>query len=102
MARVGADETAFPHRDKRYLTLLVGLWMDPAEDRVPHEDWTEGLWTKIRHDADGVYVNFLENEGDERIREAYGDSNLARLAWIKAKYDPDNFFCYNQNIRPQS
>jgi FAD binding domain-containing protein/berberine-like enzyme len=102
MARVGNGETAFAHRDKRYLTAVLALWLDPAEDRVPHEQWAESLWGKVRADADGVYVNFLENEGEVRIREAYGEENFSRLAQVKAKYDPENVFRFNQNIQPQA
>jgi FAD/FMN-containing dehydrogenase len=101
MARVPHDETAFAHRDRRYLLLLAGIWLDPAEDAVPHRAWTESLWQAVRHDGVGVYVNFLEDEGEARIREAYGDSTLARLAAIKRTYDPTNRFCFNQNVRPQ-
>jgi FAD/FMN-containing dehydrogenase len=100
MASVGANETAFGNRDKPYLVLIVSCWFDPAEDARPHHDWTESLWDKVRSDGSGVYVNFLENEGEDRIREAYGNANFARLAEIKAKYDPTNLFRFNQNIRP--
>jgi FAD/FMN-containing dehydrogenase len=102
MARVPADETAFGHRDKKYLAAVLALWVDPSEDRRPHEQWAEALWSEVRRDADGVYVNFLENEGEDRIRQAYGDANHARLARVKAQYDPENVFRFNQNIRPQS
>ena len=48
-----------------------------------------------------MYVNFLENEGEVRIREAYGEENFSRLAQVKAKYDPENVFRSNKNVRPQ-
>ena len=100
MARVGNDETAFPYRDKKYLVLVVGIWLDAAEDPAPHRAWTESLWEEIRPAARGVYVNFLEDEGEDRVREAYSESTYARLAEIKQKYDPTNLFKFNQNIRP--
>jgi FAD/FMN-containing dehydrogenase len=102
MAAVPSDATAFGQRDKDYLLLIVGLWMDAAEDAAPHHAWTQSLWEKVRPDGNGVYVNFLENEGAGRIREAYGNANFARLAEVKAKYDPTNLFRFNQNIRPQA
>jgi hypothetical protein len=102
MAKVATDETAFGLRDKRYLTLIVSIWLDAAEDTRSHHAWTESLWERIRPDASGVYVNFLENEGEDRIREAYGNANFARLAEVKAKYDPTNLFRLNQNIRPKA
>jgi FAD/FMN-containing dehydrogenase len=102
MARVGRDATAFPHRDRRYLMLMVGVWLDAAEDAAPHRAWTESLWQAVRHDGAGAYVNFLEDEGEGRVREAYGDATLARLAEVKRRYDPMNLFRFNQNVRPRS
>ena len=90
MARVGKDETAFAHRDAKYLTLIVGLWLDENEDGTPHIEWTKALWEKIRHDANGVYVNFVGDEGPERVRQdAYGEETFTRLSALKAKWDPD-------------
>lgn len=102
MARVPADATAFAHRDKRYLVLVVAIWVDAGEDDAPHRAWTTELWSRVRRDADGVYVNFLEAEGDGRIRDAYPPATLARLAEVKQKFDPTNLFRLNQNIKPAS
>ena len=99
-ARVSNDATAFAHRDKRYFFALICAWFDPEEDQSPHHGWVESLWEQVRTDADGVYVNFLGSEGEERIRDAYPAKTLARLASIKYKYDPDNVFHHNQNIAP--
>jgi hypothetical protein len=66
-----------------------------------HNAWTEGLWRAIRPEGAGVYVNFLEREGPERVRDAYPPATFARLVELKRKYDPQNMFCFNQNIRPQ-
>jgi FAD binding domain/Berberine and berberine like len=98
-ARIGNDETAFANRDKRYFFAAIAVWLDAAEDGAPHRAWAESLFEKVRHEGSGAYVNFLDNEGEDRIREAYG-ANYARLAEIKAKYDPTNLFRFNQNIRP--
>jgi FAD/FMN-containing dehydrogenase len=100
MGRVGADETAFPERDARFLFNIIGMWDDAGDDDA------NITWARDFHDAldrcgtGGVYVNFLSEEGDERVRAAYGAEKYARLAALKAKYDPDNFFRLNQNISP--
>ncbi len=99
MARVPSAATAFVHRDKRALVALINMWEDPAEDEL-HRDWTERYYTAMWPHGDGVYVNFLGNEGEGRVREAYSAATYARLAEVKAKYDPSNFFRLNQNIKP--
>ena len=99
-ARVGPDETAFGHRDSRFLFNVVSMWEDPATDDA-NIGWARGFHAALEPFAtDGVYVNFLSDEGDDRVRAAYGPKKYARLASIKAKYDPDNFFRLNQNIKP--
>ncbi|MDQ1520208.1 MAG: hypothetical protein QOI55_1281 [Actinomycetota bacterium] len=102
VGRVGADETAFGQRDGRFLFNTVSMWEDPAAN-------TENIaWARAFHDAmqpyatEGVYVNFLSEEGDARVVEAYGAEKYARLAKLKAQYDPDNLFSLNQNIAPAS
>jgi FAD/FMN-containing dehydrogenase len=102
MARVGKAETAFAHRDARYLVLVVGLWLDPTEGADPHRAWTASLWDRIRHEGRGVYANFLEDEGRGRVREAYPAATFERLAAIKRTYDPTNVFRFNQNVPPAS
>jgi FAD/FMN-containing dehydrogenase len=99
-ARIGNEETAFAHRDKRYLFAAVGVWLDPAEDAAPHRAWTETLWQRVRHEGDGVYVNFLADDGPARLGEAYPEATLTRLARVKRAYDPDNLFRFNQNVQP--
>jgi FAD/FMN-containing dehydrogenase len=100
LADVGNDETAFAHRGARFLTLVLGLWLDPEEDRHPHFDWTEDLWAKVRGEGNGVYVNFVQEDDPERLNDAYPPATMARLQQVKAKYDPDNFFRFNRNILP--
>ena len=101
MARVGTEETAFGTRDAAYDCVVMAAWTEPSEtDR--QIAWTDRLWQATQLDATGgVYLNYLGNEGEERTRAAYG-VNYDRLARMKAKYDPDNLFCVNQNIKPQS
>jgi FAD/FMN-containing dehydrogenase len=100
MARVGNDATAFAHRQRRYFVAIIGLWLDADEDAIVHEAWTAALWRTIRHEGCGVYVNFLEVEGPDRVREAYPPATFARLAAIKWRYDPRNLFRFNQNVPP--
>jgi FAD/FMN-containing dehydrogenase len=102
LARVPTDSTAFAHRDKPYFFAIIGLWLDPAEDPAVHTAWTEELWRVTRPEGAGVYVNFLENEGADRVRDAYPPATYARLAEIKRAYDPRNMFRFNQNITPKA
>jgi len=99
MARVAAEDTAFAHRDKEFLIAVIGISMDAA-DAASLTAWVEAAWEKVAPYGDGVYVNFLVAEGDDRIREAYPPATYARLAEVKRRYDPDNVFRLNQNIRP--
>jgi FAD/FMN-containing dehydrogenase len=100
MARVPSDATAFAHRNRDYFVAVINAWMDPSDDGARHQGWTEGVWQQIRQDRAGVYVNFLDNEGESRVHEAYPPATYARLAEIKRRYDPENLFRHNQNIRP--
>jgi FAD/FMN-containing dehydrogenase len=99
MARVPNEATAFSHRDKRLMFTSINTWQDPQESEEQRA-WTEQFWRDMQGYADGVYVNFLGDEGEERIREAYGPATYRRLAALKAQYDPTNFFRLNQNIKP--
>ena len=99
LAAVPAEATAFSDRDARYFTSVIAVWEDEKEDATPHRDWIRSLYDQIKHEASGVYVNFLETESEERIRECYGE-NFARMVELKRKYDPANMFRFNQNIKP--
>jgi FAD/FMN-containing dehydrogenase len=100
MARVPAEETAFAHRDKPFMLLIANTWMDPA-DSERQRAWVQEFYAAMRPYADGVYSNFLADEGEARVREAYTASTLKRLAAIKRQYDPHNNFQVNQNIKPR-
>ncbi|MEP6681447.1 MAG: FAD-binding oxidoreductase [Chloroflexota bacterium] len=99
MARVPVEATAFGYRDRRVLMWLI-TWFTDLTQAAQHEAWLTDFWSEIRHKATGVYVNFLEAEGDERVRAAYPPQTYARLAEIKRRYDPENLFRLNQNIQP--
>jgi hypothetical protein len=98
--RIGIEETAYPLRDATYAMNAVSAWTDPAQDAA-NIAWARNMWEAIKPFSPGaVYVNFLGlDEGEDRVRAAYGP-NYARLARIKAAYDPTNLFSLNQNIRP--
>ncbi len=98
-SRVPLAETAFPHRDEHYDFMILSQWSDPA-DSARNIQWTRGFFEAMQPFLErGVYVNDLGEEGEDRVKEAYG-SNYERLAALKNKYDPTNFFRLNQNIRP--
>jgi FAD/FMN-containing dehydrogenase len=99
MARVPASATAFAHR-QRALMAGVGCVYDQAADRPAHDAWADGFAAAIRQGDPGVYVNFLGDEGPERVREAYPGPTWDRLAEVKRRYDPHNLFRRNQNIAP--
>lgn len=96
---VGSDETAFNHRNVKFVHIIAGIDTDGA-NLPAHRNWVRNYWSALHpHSSDAGYVNFLMDEGQERIRATYGD-NYDRLAEIKAKWDPDNLFRMNQNIQP--
>ena len=97
--RVGQRDTAFSYRDSQWAQVIVGVSPDPA-DAKRIRDWAVGYWEALHpYSAGGAYVNFLMDEGQDRVRATYGD-NYDRLAKVKRKYDPGNLFRINQNITP--
>jgi UDP-N-acetylenolpyruvoylglucosamine reductase len=98
-ARVKADATPWAYRDARFVEVIVGVDPDPA-NREKISTWAKDYWTALHpYSAGGAYVNFMMEEGEDRVRATYG-KNYARLAKLKKKYDPTNFFRVNQNIKP--
>jgi len=98
-SRVAAAETAFAHRFDHYNFSGFCIWADRSETDA-NLRWVEEFWLAMRPYLSGrAYVNYLGQEGAERVREGYGP-NYARLAALKSKYDPTNFFRFNQNIVP--
>jgi FAD/FMN-containing dehydrogenase len=99
VARVGEDETAFGGRDAGHTMNVIGI--TSTGDRFEHErEWARDLWTALQPHHQNVYVNFLMEEGEERILQAYGAAKYDRLKALKRKYDPENFLRLNQNIPP--
>jgi FAD/FMN-containing dehydrogenase len=101
LARVGEGETAFSQRDAAHNVNINAVWTvdDPEGER--HVAWARDFFSAMQPHAGGrVYVNFLGQEGAERVRQAYGDRQYERLVELKRAYDPTNFFRLNQNIEP--
>jgi FAD/FMN-containing dehydrogenase len=99
MAGVSADATAFAHRNSRIMVNVAAMYERPDES-VVHEPWVMEFAEVLRQDDGGAYVNFLGEEGEARIRQAYPGTTWERLTAIKGRYDPTNLFHLNQNIPP--
>jgi len=99
MARVPVEATAFAHRHSRIMANVAAFYEGPA-DRDRRQAWVDGLAAALHQDDDGAYVNFLGDEGPERVRQAYPGPTWDRLVEVKRRYDPDNLFRRNQNIPP--
>jgi len=95
------DATAYPHRNVQFAMNVHGRWIDPADDDKVVSWAREFFAAAAPHAAGSVYINFLTQDEAARIREAYGP-NYARLQAIKQRYDPDNLFRFNHNIRPDA
>lgn len=97
--RIGKNETAFSYRDANFVHIIAAMYPDPA-DTPDNIAWVRNYWDALHpHSAGGAYVNFLMEEGQDRIKATYRD-NYERLVEIKTKYDPTNLFHVNQNIQP--
>jgi FAD/FMN-containing dehydrogenase len=103
VSRVPAESTAVAHRDAAFAINIIGMWSEPsAGEAETHTRWAREFSEAMApHTTGGVYVNFLGNEGEERVRAAYGARTYGRLTEVKGKYDPENVFRLNQNIRPR-
>jgi hypothetical protein len=100
-SRVDPTATAFPHRDEHYDFLILSQWADPAESER-NVEWTRAFFDAMQpFFEEGVYVNNLGDEGEDRVQAAYG-VNYGRLSTLKEEYDPTNHFRLNQNIRPRA
>ena len=99
VTRTGQEETAFNGRNAAY-TFNINGNTKTADGFEEEREWARGFWTALEPYHTSVYVNFLMDDGQERIRRAYGPAKYDRLRTLKQKYDPDNFFRLNQNIVP--
>ncbi|MGB5364513.1 MAG: FAD-binding oxidoreductase [Aureibaculum sp.] len=100
-SRVGKEETPWAYRDANYAGVIVGVDPDPSNaNKITR--WCKDYWEALHpYSAGGAYSNFMMDEGQERVKASY-KHNYDRLTKIKKKYDPDNFFSVNQNIKPSN
>jgi hypothetical protein len=98
-SRVSEDDTAFSGRSEGF-TFNIGACTQTRDGFEEEREWVRAFWAALEPWHEGVYVNFLGDEGSERVRQSYGSTKFVRLQALKRKYDPDNFFRLNQNIPP--
>jgi hypothetical protein len=97
--RVDPADTAFAHRDDHYDFMILSQWSDPA-DSERNVGWTREFFGAMQPFLErGAYINLMGEEGEDAVKEAYG-SNYERLAALKGRYDPTNFFALNHNVKP--
>jgi FAD/FMN-containing dehydrogenase len=99
VARVPADATAYAHRSSRILVNLAAFYTGD-EERRQRQAWVDDFAARLDQGVPGAYVNFVGDEGQERVRAAYPAATYERLAAVKRRYDPDNLFRLNQNVPP--
>jgi FAD/FMN-containing dehydrogenase len=99
VGRVPVDATAYAHRNSKIMVNLAALYNNP-EEKQKHETWVAKFEDAMRQSDQGVYVNFLGDEGEEKIRAAYPGATWDKLVAVKNRYDPTNLFRLNQNISP--
>jgi FAD/FMN-containing dehydrogenase len=98
MADVPPEATAFAHRDAG---MMITLHAAHGEDRAEADAWINRFFGALAPKSIGVYSNFLDDEGQARVRDAYPLATYERLVAVKRRYDPSNLFRRNQNIRPR-
>ncbi len=100
VARVDENDTAFGYRNSKYALVIQTRWVN-ADESAQHLAWTQAFFEAMKvHSTGKVYVNFIADEGEKRVRDAYNPQAFKRLQAIKEKYDPRNQFRMNQNIYP--
>jgi len=99
MSRIAEGETAFGGRRAPQVIEILAKWVGD-EDPSSYVEWAENFWEALRPTSAGAYINFMGDEGEARVRHAYGEDIYARLATLKQQYDPSNFFSMNRNITP--
>ena len=98
---VPAEAMAFAHRGRSIVATVAAIYQQPDET-AQHESWVTNVATALSNGASGAYVNFLGDEGEARVHEAYPGPSWDRLSAIKGRYDPTNLFRLNHNVPPRS
>ncbi|HEX5915805.1 MAG TPA: BBE domain-containing protein, partial [Rubrobacter sp.] len=102
VSRIPEATTAFGNRTASHAITLDAVWRD-GEDHADRDiEWTKRFLGALDRYRQGVYVNFLGADDSDRIREAYGSAVYERLVEVKTKYDSENVFHHNQNVRPHT
>ncbi len=99
MSRVPVDATAYAHRKSKIMANLAVLYED-INEKSKHEAWVDEFQNAIQQSDKGAYVNFINTVGEDELNAAYPASTLEKMRQVKAKYDPENLFKINQNIKP--
>jgi FAD/FMN-containing dehydrogenase len=100
VGRADPAASAFEDRQATHAVVIDSIWSEPARASACIA-WTRSFWEDVRPHATGrIYVNFLGDEGHDRVRAAYGAAKYERLRALKRAYDPTNFFRLNQNVAP--
>ena len=100
ITRVKPEETAFSHRDARFVINIVGLWM-AGDDPDKHINWVRNSSDAVKQFSTGkLYLNFMADTGEDKVMAAYGKDKYDKLVQLKNKYDPENLLHLNQNIKP--
>jgi hypothetical protein len=99
VSRVAPDATAFSYRDATFASVIAGAWPDPADNEANIKWVRDYSDATAPHSEEGGYVGFLAGDDQHRIKANYR-GNYDRLVEVKRKYDPDNLFHLNQNIKP--
>ncbi len=97
---VGEDDTAYSHRNATHNININAVWLPDEPLAESETGWTRRFFSALEPHQAGVYVNFLGDEGEDRVQAAYGEKKYRRLVTLKDRYDPENFFRLNQNIPP--
>ena len=99
VARVPEDATSVGGRSAAFQLLSIGIWEEPA-DRPGRVQWVRDMWAALEPHAHGAYINLSDEQDEADLKVTYGPEKYAKLQRIKAKYDPENVFNLNQNIKP--